>query len=682
MRYRADIDGLRALAVVPVVLFHAGVYPFSGGFVGVDIFFVISGYLIASLIVTDIKRGQFSIVRFYERRVRRILPALFVVLLFSAVAAWLLLLPHQFDAFAQSLTATALFVSNVLFWREISYFAAPAIGKPLLHTWSLAVEEQFYIVFPLFLFVVHRWLKEKWAVCLLPVALGSFALSVWAVAHKPSAAFYLAPTRAWELLLGSLLAVGAIPQVKNRLWGETGGAVGLGLIAWGMFTLSDLSPFPGLNALYPAIGAALVIHSATNHETATSKLLALRPMVFVGLISYSLYLWHWPLLVFAQVAEIDRLTPWQSAVIIFLSLALAVLSWRFVELPFRRRIGVLSQRPLFAGAAVATGCMVTFGLFGHFSHGWPDRMPSEVRRLAAFRTSANPREECTSNPTRQISPRHACTYGADVTPSYVLWGDSHADTLIEMLGDLARRHGQSVAFMGMWACPPIAGTTVMGDGLCWSHNAQVLKALVHAPHLRTVILAARWSVYVEGYNTNFGPAEGRDKGGTWLTDRSESVLDLAARKKLFAEKMASTVKTLVDAGKTVAIVYPIPETGYYIPATLARLALAGRAPGTFTRPESYYSHRQRFVRRVLDALGPPEQIVRIRPNRRLCDGTRCIVYADGKPLYRDDDHLSLAGANYISDLFVPLFGKMSGRIAASQGSAADAVPPAKRRNAP
>ena len=249
------------MAVVPVVFYHAGVPGFGGGFVGVDVFFVISGYLITSLISEEIRQGRFSIVTFYERRVRRIFPALVLVLSVSSVLATWLLLPGQFNSFAKSLFATMFFASNVLFWRETGYFAAPASEQPLLHTWSLAVEEQFYVVFPLVLIVIHRWLKGRWVAWLAPLAILSFALSVWGVGHKPGATFYLAPTRAWELLLGSLLALEAFPRLPNRLLMEVLAAVGLGLIAWGVVELSATSPFPGLNALYPCLGAALVIYS-------------------------------------------------------------------------------------------------------------------------------------------------------------------------------------------------------------------------------------------------------------------------------------------------------------------------------------------------------------------------------------------------------------------------------------
>lgn len=662
MRYRSDVDGLRAIAVVPVVLFHAGMTPFSGGFTGVDVFFVISGFLITSLIVEEIEQGGFSIIRFYERRVRRILPALFTVVLFSSVAASWLFMPQQFDYFAKSVFATALFVSNVLFWSESGYFDTPASEKPLLHTWSLAVEEQFYILFPLFLFIVHRWLKARWIIWLAPIAALSFGLGVWGVAHKPSATFFLAPTRTWELLLGSLLAVKAFPMVRQRLWLELAGYSGLALIAWGVFRFSAATPFPGANALFPAAGAALVLYSGSSGKTTVGKILSAPPVVFIGLISYSLYLWHWPLLVFAQAWNVYELSAAAKIAIVAVSFPLAAISWRYVELPFRRRTGGFRQLPLFAGAAAATACLVGFGLLGHASHGWPGRLPRNIQEIAAAASSMNPRREaCESLPGKTLSPQDSCLYGADVAPAYAVWGDSHADALISMIGGVAARHGQSLKFFYLPGCPPMIGAGHFEHyEFCIRGNDQVLNYLISHPELRTVILISRWSGYLQGYNEDFGPAERHLTDRPLLTDSSGAVLDLNQREALFSKQMSATVAAVTGAGKNVVLVYPVPETGYNIPAALAQMAKAGRDPSEFVRPADYYFRRHKFVFDMFGALRPADEIVRIFPHKRLCNATDCIVYADGKPLYRDDDHLSLFGAEYISDLFEPVFRDRQG----------------------
>jgi peptidoglycan/LPS O-acetylase OafA/YrhL len=455
LRYRRDIDGLRAVAVVPVVLFHAGLKPFGGGYIGVDVFFVISGYLITLLIAGEIEQGRFSIVRFYERRVRRILPALFAVVFFGSIAASRLLTPQQYKMFAKSVFATAVFASNVLFWLESSYFDPPAAMKPLLHTWSLAVEEQFYIVFPLFLLIIHRWLKGQYIVWLAPIAVLSFAASVWGVVHDPTATFYLAPTRAWELALGSLLALDAFPQLRQRLWRELVGLLGLVLIAWGVFAFTYTTPFPGTNALFPAGGAALVIYSGNGCETTIGKVLGLRPLVFIGLISYSLYLWHWPLLVFAQVWNIDELTAGQKGVIVVLSFLLAVLSWRFVELPFRRPAGVVRRIPLFGGAAAAITCFTLFGLFGYFSDGWPSRFPSRVRTIAA---AIDDWDFPKGLSVVANAPDGIYEINTKSNKATLFFGDSHAMQYSPRVVSLVSKNPETynnIIFAVYSACPPI-----------------------------------------------------------------------------------------------------------------------------------------------------------------------------------------------------------------------------------
>ena len=274
MKYRSDIDGLRALAIIPVVLYHAGIKQFSGGFVGVDVFFVISGYLITLIITEEIKQQRFTITDFYERRIRRIFPALFVVILFCLIAGTLFILPSDFKSFGKSIMATTLFVANIFFWKKTDYFAAAAETKPLLHTWSLSVEEQFYLIFPIILLFIDRYNQGRWRTFLLTLAAISLILSVSGVYYYPSATFYLIPTRAWELLLGSFLALDLFPQIHKQRLKDITSIAGLMLISLAVFQFSDITPFPGGYALIPCFGAALIIYSGKNGTSLVGRIIS------------------------------------------------------------------------------------------------------------------------------------------------------------------------------------------------------------------------------------------------------------------------------------------------------------------------------------------------------------------------------------------------------------------------
>ena len=337
MNYRREIDGLRALAVLPVILFHAGFETFSGGFVGVDVFFVISGYLITTIILTELGQGNFSIVNFYERRARRILPALFLVMLVCIPFAWFWLLPHHFLEFGRSLLAVVFFSSNILFWQESGYFANGASEKPLLHTWSLAVEEQYYILFPLFLVLFWKLGKRSILITLGLVFVSSLALAQWAAYAKPKAAFYLLPTRGWELLIGAFAAF-YLSLANRKDFGkgisEVAGCFGVALIFYAVFAYSKATPFPGFYALVPTIGTVLIILFATQ-QTTVGKFFGNKVFVGVGLISYSAYLWHQPLFAFAKQLGITEDRKFLFLMLFGVTIFLAYLSWKFVETPFR-----------------------------------------------------------------------------------------------------------------------------------------------------------------------------------------------------------------------------------------------------------------------------------------------------------------------------------------------------------
>lgn len=374
MKYRSEIDGLRALAVVPVILFHAGFNAFSGGFVGVDVFFVISGYLITTILLNDLEAGKFSIVHFYERRARRILPALFLVMFACLPFAWFWLLPQDMKSFSQSLVAVSVFASNILFWRTSGYFDTATELKPLIHTWSLSVEEQYYVLFPLFLFFAWR-LGKRWTVGILAVvALVSLGLAQWGAYAKPAFTFYMLPTRAWELLIGAFVAFYYSEHniKKHKYWAsELGSLLGFALITYATFAFTEKTPFPSLYALVPTIGAALIIVFATN-KTLIGKLLSTKPFLWIGLISYSAYLWHQPLFAFARQRSIYETSQELLAALAIITLPLAFLTWRFVERPFRNKHQV-SRRRIFIISTIVSGFFLTLGLTGHILKGVPSR---------------------------------------------------------------------------------------------------------------------------------------------------------------------------------------------------------------------------------------------------------------------------------------------------------------------
>ena len=359
--YRRDIDGLRAVAVIAVVLFHFGVPGFSGGFVGVDVFFVISGYLITSIIWRQREASRFSFVEFWARRARRILPALFVMMAAVLAVGWFLMAPKDYEELGRSVRYQVMFVSNLLFMRQEGYFDAASDLKPLLHTWSLAVEEQFYFVFPLLLTLLCSRFKH-WRLALFSLLLVSFGLSVWAVAQHPEKAFFLLPMRAWELLAGAMLAVA--PARQSRL---TPGAaqgislLGMGLILVAVFGYDNSTPFPGAAALLPVLGVVALIWANEHQSTWVGRVLSTRLMVGLGLISYSWYLWHWPVFVFGSYAGAQEFGPVLTGGLIALTLILGYLSWRFVETPFRERRILAGRRQILVAAGLG---ILVLGLAG------------------------------------------------------------------------------------------------------------------------------------------------------------------------------------------------------------------------------------------------------------------------------------------------------------------------------
>ena len=382
--YRKDIDGLRAIAVLSVIAFHAHPSLFRGGFIGVDVFFVISGYLMGSLIIKDVSMGKFSIVSFYERRIRRIFPALAFMILVTSLLAYYCLLPSELMDYGRSVIAATFSFSNIYFDHTLNYFHRAAPTIPLLHTWSLAVEEQFYVFLPIFIIIAYRiWPTKLW-LFLVAATLVSFGLSTYGTFADRTSAYYLLQSRAWELLLGTLVSLNSFPHVKAAIWRNAASLTGVALVIVSVFCFSPSTIFPGFAALMPCTGAALIIVAGRWGASQAGHMLSWRPLVFVGQISYSLYLWHWPLIVFMRMSELfplGRRVPHMTALAVFATTIVATLSWKYVEAPFRSGPARPSRMRLFEIAGAAAVVLAAIGLSAIASRGVPARYSTQANTM-------------------------------------------------------------------------------------------------------------------------------------------------------------------------------------------------------------------------------------------------------------------------------------------------------------
>ncbi|MET0748740.1 MAG: acyltransferase family protein [Rhizobium sp.] len=493
VKYRGDIDGLRAVAVLSVILYHFQAGIFRGGFVGVDVFFVISGYLITSIISREMLAGQFSFIKFYERRVRRIFPALAFMLVATAIAAFVILYPSELIDYSKSVVSTLTFTSNFYFYSFRGYFLSDVETKPLLHTWSLAVEEQYYIFFPLALLALYRYCPRYVTAAVAVMAILSFGLALWLMQTQQPAAFYFSPPRFWEMLAGSLLALSKIPVFSNRLLREGAGAAGLFLILAAGLLYKPTTAFPGMHALAPVLGATLVIYAGSGPATLVSRLLSLRPLVFVGLLSYSLYLWHWPIAAFYHLLVERPLEPKDMLIVAPVTAILSYISWRFVEQPARDRVAVPARRLWVANFGISA-LGIVFGLWCIVGSGLPLRFSPDVDRLAAYLQyddrAAYRRGTCFLDGELQTPAeydRQDCLRFSDTKPNYVLIGDSHGahwwSGLSRQLPDVNLMQATSSG------CKPL----VTGNGLknCRAFMDGIYDTL-GKERPQAVIISARW----------------------------------------------------------------------------------------------------------------------------------------------------------------------------------------------
>jgi peptidoglycan/LPS O-acetylase OafA/YrhL len=629
--YRAEIDGLRAIAVIAVILFHAGVDAFSGGFVGVDVFFVISGYLITSLILAELRDGTFSLVSFYDRRARRILPALYFVVACCIPFALMWMLPVQLEEFSESLVAVVLLVANLLFWRKTGYFELASDEKPLLHTWTLSVEEQFYVLFPLLMIVLWRTADRRIGAVLAVMGFASLVLAEYGSHVAYNATFFLLPTRAWELLVGATAAA-VLTKHDPATWKRNGvlSGLGLALVVASIALFDEHTPSPGLLTLVPTLGAVLIVACATP-GTLVNRFLRLPPLVGVGLISYSAYLWHQPLLAFARLHSAQTPSDAELLIVAAATLPLAWATWRFVELPLRDRTTMRRARAVVTLASAGT-VILGLGLAGHYAKGLPDRDP--LMRVAAQRIEVNYglSPACEFTDTFRETPE--CSKGR--TPAILVWGDSFAMHLVD--GVAAANPGLGIVQATRSTCGPIVGLSPVNRAYpmdwawqCLDFNDSVLRYLDATPGIETVILSTQWLPYTNG------------EFGFVLADGSTSN-DIDVVKRRFE----ATIRSIEALGKKVRIVSPPAANGADLGGCLAKAFVHRESLEECDFSVAEYHTYRSAILRFLKALERDGAEIVWLP-AYTCVRDRCAASKDGTFLYQDGGHLSHEGSRWFGE---------------------------------
>jgi peptidoglycan/LPS O-acetylase OafA/YrhL len=647
LKYRPEIDGLRAVAVLPVIFFHAGVGIFSGGYVGVDVFFVISGYLITSILLDELSRNDFSLMRFYERRARRILPALFFVMACCIPFAWMWMLPSQFKAFSQSLIATTLFVSNIFFWRQSGYFAPAAEEMPLLHTWSLAVEEQYYLFFPLLLLVAWRLGRTPAFFLVAATALASFAISEWGSRFAPAANFYLAPSRAWELLAGSLCAFALQSRTDASVSADAGpkafhheilSIVGLGLIVSAIFLFDHTTPFPSIYTLVPVGGAVLVILFATP-GTLVTRVLSIRLFVGIGLISYSAYLWHQPLFAFARIRSLTTPEPWLMLALAALALGLAYFSWRFVEQPFRRRAGIGGHSQFRSTFALALGfpLLIGFGASGIVANGFKNRHAIPDSIYASMARSSR-EKECFDIERAHDARRWSCDLGSSSKKTFLVFGDSHSLNVLPAADEIAGELRIGGLFVGASSCLPFLGIYSLRadqeERNCHALNERVYR-YVSESGIRLVLLVARWTYYTEG------GYDGKDF--SFVANSPASKKSPEESRSAFARGLSRTIEQYARIGVKLAVVAQVPQQIFDPMKVYFLVSRNSTSPRELSVPTKKHLLLQKNVLDLFFRVG----ILVLSFDRIFCDAEICAIGTNRESYYYDDDHLSVVGSGLV-----------------------------------
>ena len=639
--YRPEIDGLRGIAILAVLLNHMDSRILSGGYVGVDIFFVISGFLITTIIRRDLDAGRFSFWHFYARRAKRLIPAATVMAITTLVLGYLFLFPRDFDALGKSVVAYSTMLSNVFFWRVSSnYWADQSKPWPLLHTWSLSIEEQFYLAYPVLLWGLAGLPLHRQRQILHVLLVASFVLCCWQTSVYQRAAYYLLPGRAWELLAGAACSMfGPAPKSRNAC--GLLGLAAIALIGVPMFLFNDATRFPGWVAILPVTGTALVIWVTGNTSGIWKTLLGWKPLTAIGKISYSLYLFHWPMLVFARYLwagspETPHMFPSYFAAIA--SLAVARLSYWYLETPGRSsRVG---DKPAVA-LAFACGLLMFFvGYAVHYYRGLPGRLPPLVARYAQASLDLNPRRAEVNLDNSKITAGEFAHLGQDGPLDFVIWGDSHADALVPTFDHLSKEYGVAgTAFVRAGMCPLVNITT--SSKYFDPDFASVVLDRLRKDRIPHIILAARWGWHFGRLMEDGRPVKNRER-----------------QMELFRSSLSQTISLLRTAGaKTIWLVRQVPTQNCNVPKELAINAWWGRYL-PLPVPRAVTPDEHAVVMRDIDTLFDSfvaADIELIDLSSAVLANKTGLLTEHGQPMYYDHGHLSTSGAAALDWAFRPFF---------------------------
>lgn len=644
--FRYDINALRAWAVLAVVLYHFGVAGFSSGFSGVDVFFVISGYLMTGIVAAGLENKQFSIYQFYIARLKRIVPALAVLCLVLLVLGWFLLAPDDYETLAVHVRDSLLFVSNNTYRKESGYFDVISHEKWLLHTWSLSVEWRFYLLLPLMLWGAWLLKKSKWT--LLSACFLTLLYSLLVCIHKTTVdstkAFYLMQFRCWEMMAGGVVyfvSQWRVRQiVENVLY-----VASLCMIVAAAFVFSGESEWPGYLAILPVFGASLYLYAGKS----SLRVNRLLPIVWMGERSYSIYLWHWPVVVLISYFQLPQMLL-ISLVGIVGSFVLAEVSYRLVEVPFRRGFGLkkIWNVILVLGVAVAVYGMAMLIIK---THGVPDRVDEAVSRLAAEKNNIAKKtgHDCRVGPGDYKFPITSCTYGRGQLSAVVI-GDSHAAAIVTSVQSAAEKNGGSIELWSRAACPFIRGVTSKIDIGCNDYVNWAIAAIKEMPSDVPVVMIARSSLYVMGANEGVVGSKKPKPPVYFDKPYDEATPEFLSQYK---SKALATICE-VAAGRKFYWVKPIPEMKVSVPQVMARSKMMNTQVRVMLSM-SEYGERHAFTMALMEDASRLCGIKILDPLPYLCQNGICYGDKDGWPLYFDDDHLSETGNKVLSPMFETVF---------------------------